>query len=95
MEIEMGRMRKFYFTYGATGHQFEGGWTIVQGIELDELTARDLFVAMHGLKDGFLPCAGVYTQEQWERTSMFRTGTNMGHGLWETIEIDQRIYREA
>ena len=76
---------KFYYTYGAAKHPFSGGWTVV--IADNEPEAVRLFRAVHPDRtSGILNCASFYTEENFQRTSMFKSNSNIGHGLHEIIQ---------
>ena len=78
-------MKRFYFTYGAEGQPFCGGWTEV--IAPDFESACSLFRAYHpDYHDGVLNCAGVYAEDRFKETSMYKNG-NLGHRIWETIIV--------
>lgn len=79
---------KFYFTYGYDHRPYNGGWTEV--IAPDISTAVALFKAIHPPKDGdLLPCAGVYTEEQFQRSSMAGPKGNFGQFCHEVISIQK------
>jgi len=76
---------KFYFTFG-TDPQFPhyGGWAEVFAANEDE--ARKKFRARHANRSGFLNCAFVYSEAEWQKTSMAASGSCFGRGCHETIE---------
>lgn len=77
-------MKQYYFTYGAEGMDYVGGWTVVHAP--DFITACKLFSAVHPENGGCISCAGIYTEEQFENTKMFREG-NYGRSCVERIEV--------
>lgn len=77
---------KYFFTYGYDHRPFNAGWTEV--IAPDMGTACALFKAIHpATESGLLPCAGVYTEEQFNRTSMAGAKGNFGQFCHETISF--------
>lgn len=80
-------MQTFYFTYGTADYfPYYGGWTKV--IAPNRRVAEDLFRAVHPDRTpGLLLCANVYTEEEFMATEMYENNKNLGHGLWETIEV--------
>lgn len=78
-------MAKFYFTYGSDGHDYVGGWTEVEAE--DYAQACDLFCLIHHRsKDGFINCAGIYNEEDFQNTTMYENG-NFGKFLHERIHL--------
>lgn len=86
-------MKRFYFTYGSEGYDFVGGWTEVTVDAPDtynvEGVAVDAFDTMHPRldtpeDDPFIRCAGIYTEEEFKKTSMYENG-NLGHRCHEQI----------
>lgn len=83
-EIHSAPMKTFYFTYGTDDMQYKGGWTEI--IAPNETTARDIFGITHARdKDGCLCCAGVYSEERFKNTTMYKKGSNLGAGCHERI----------
>ncbi len=82
--------KNFYFTYGCEGHPFIGGWTQVVADNRDNAVA--LFNMVHPQKSGFVDCAGIYTEEQFFQTKMYKQGSNLGYGVHEVIELS--VYRK-
>lgn len=81
-------VNKYYFTYGCDKEEskqpFEGGWTeIVLPEDLGENCARRLFSLIHPKDDGFLNCAGVYSEEDFKNTRMYTKGNNFGYSCHE------------
>lgn len=76
-------MERFYFTYGTSGYPFYGGWTVVEADSME--IACSLFRAHHTDKiSGLLNCADIYTEEQFLKTEMSKTG-NFGEFCHEMI----------
>lgn len=80
-------MARFYFTYGSEGQPYVGGWSEVEAE--DEDAARELFRLVHPLRDGFLPCGGIYTESEFNRTRMWKDG-NFGAFCHERIRLEVR-----
>ena len=77
---------KFYFTFG-TGPYFPyyGGW--VEVIAEDRDTACEKFrKKFPDFNKGVVNCAFVYSETEWNKTSMAKTGGNYGKGCHEVIE---------
>lgn len=83
-------MPKFYFTYGsACGHPFNGGWTEVDAPNY--VDAVKLFRTVHqDDTEGFINCAGIYTEEEFKKTKMF-CGGNFGRNCVERLSVSQVI----
>ena len=78
-------MPKFYFTYGAEGQPFVGGWTEVEAP--DGHAACAAFRAYHPDKtEGLLNCYGVYDEAHFKLTEMYRRD-NFGFRCHEFIQI--------
>jgi len=78
-------MKQYYFTYGTEGMDYVGGWTVVHAPDLN--TACNLFMAVHPSgENGCIKCAGIYKEEHFENTTMFREG-NFGKSCVERIEV--------
>lgn len=76
---------KFYFTYGAEGHPFKGGWSEV--IAPNEKNAIQAFKAVHPPVHGdMLPCAFYYSEERFVKTKMFKYG-NFDNYCHEVITL--------
>ena len=76
-------MERVYFTYGTSGYPFCGGWTVVKAESME--MACSLFRVHHPDKiSGLLNCADVYTEEQFLKTEMPKTG-NFGEFCHERI----------
>lgn len=76
-------MARFFFTYGICCQPFIGGWTEVEAPDVDAACAA--FRAYHPDKtEGLLNCAGIYSEERFKSTEMFRCG-NFGYRCHETI----------
>ncbi len=76
-------MSKFYFTYGADGQPFVGGWTEVEAPDIH--TACAAFRAYHPDKiEGIMNCSSVYTEAHFKNTCMYAEG-NFGSRCHETI----------
>lgn len=80
-------MAKFYFTYGCGDEQpYVGGWTEVDAPS--ETAAISAFRAYHPSRaDGFVNCAGIYTEAAFAKSKMGRTGENFGVGCREQITL--------
>ena len=78
---------KFYFTYGAHGQAYEGGWTEV--VAPDIRTAFKLFEALHPINEetGLYPYSDHYTEESFRKTSMYKNG-NFGKFCNERIVME-------
>src|SRR5574344_1218486 len=82
-------MEKFYFTFGCDEKQIhDGGLIVIEANNYYE--AREKFVEKYGIdKDGCLPFAFQYTEEQFKQTSMYKRGKNFNHGEWgNSITLD-------
>lgn len=78
-------MERFYFTYGAEGQDFVGGWTEVDAPDIDAACAA--FRAYHADKiKHILNCGGVYDEEHFKHTTMYRRG-NFGCRCHEIITL--------
>lgn len=79
--------RPYYFTYGTSPtYPYEGGWTVVYAVSRSQ--AVHLFRAVHpDVREGTVNCADIYTQEQFEQTKMYKTGTNLGAGVHEVLGL--------
>jgi len=83
-------MQDFYFTYGLEGQPFKGGWTIVEAP--DRESAVKVFRIFHPDRyEGIVNCADIYTEEQFQRTSMALTD-NYGERLQETICLNRLVW---
>ena len=69
----MSERRRFYFTYGESENQpYVRGWTVVEAETLKD--AKKAYIAYHPLtSEGFIPCAGIYLEEEFKETVMYRT----------------------
>lgn len=87
-------MAKFYFTYGSEGYDYVGGWTevIVDAPDNYDI-AVEVFNVMHPTsKDRpFVRCAGIYTEEEFKKTSMYENG-NLGYRCHEQISYIVKRY---
>lgn len=82
-------MNKYYFTYGSSGMDFKGGWTVVEAPNKESAIA--LFKAYHPLsKNGLLNCCSIYCEYDFKKTSMYEQG-NFGHYEWETITVERSV----
>ena len=84
-------MSTFYFTHGTEGQAYFGGWTEV--IAENRQQAEAAFLAFHPLRNGFIPCASVYTEEEMKKTTMWEVG-NFGYRCHETISLTRSITKE-
>jgi len=82
----------YYFTYGVEGHDYYGGWTEVVAESKD--AAIKAFSVYHPLKDGFVPCGWIYTEEEFKKTTMYENG-NFGFRCYEKIELRRFILKGA
>lgn len=74
---------KFYFTYSLHGQPYVGGWTEVEAP--DKHMACEAFRLYHPDKtEGILNCAGIYSEERFMKTEMYRSG-NFKRRCHETI----------
>lgn len=80
-------MGKFYFTFGSScGQAFVGGW--VEVVAADREAAVNLFRALYQGEDtglSIVNCAGIYSEEEFMRTSMGIRGENFGKGCHASI----------
>lgn len=82
-------MAKFYFTYGSEGHDFKGGWTVVEAGNRYE--AFDIFMAFHQRdENGNILFAGMYDEEEFAQTKMAKNG-NLGAYAHESIVVNRKI----
>lgn len=82
-------MERFYFTYGTHGQPYIGGWTVVEAENIGIATAA--YRAYHqDIVPGFLNCGGVYTEDQFMKTTMSQNG-NYGFRCREVITIGRSI----
>lgn len=82
-------MKDFYFTYGSSESMpYKGGWSIVKANDRDQ--AIEIFRAVHpnAPNSVCVNCAGIYTEEHFKETSMYKKDDNLGHNCWETIELN-------
>ena len=81
-------MAKFYFTYGSDSdtQPYSGGWTEVEAA--NEMQAQDIFILVHGLVDGLMPCSSVYSEAAFGRTTMAECGHNFGRRCVERISLN-------
>lgn len=86
-------MERFYFTYGCEGQDFRGGWTRV--ISDDRETAIKAFTIYHPMRNGLIPCSSIYSEQEFEKTRMGQSGSNLGAGLQETIVLTNIIQEGA
>ena len=75
-------MKKYYYTFGAEGQPYYGGWVMVVADSWDE--ADEKFIAQYPLKDGFINCAFRYTEEAFLNTGMQENG-NLGSFCHEVL----------
>lgn len=79
-------MSKFYFTFGSSGQAFVGGW--VEVVAADREAAINLFWALYQGEDtglSIVNCAGIYSEEEFMRTSMGILGENFGKRFHASI----------
>ena len=76
-------MDNYYFTFG-TGKDFpyQGGWVVVKANSYGE--ARNKFKEKFGTRDGYLPFAFQYSEEEFELSGMDKRG-NFGEFCHEVI----------
>lgn len=83
-------LQKFYFTYGAEGSPYYGGWTEVWASNAH--LACQAFRAFHPDKTpGLLNCSCVYTAEDFEKTCMAGPTGNFGYHCHETITLNLTV----
>jgi len=75
---------KFYYTYGSNSptQAYKGGWTEVEAYDREEADRK--FLRIHPSVDGFLPCAGVYYEDEFKANPMYTKG-NFGKFCIEMI----------
>lgn len=81
---------RFYFTFGLDENMpFYGGWIEILANDYGE--ARNIFAQHYPDRgeSGCLKFAFQYTEEEWKRTVMHRTGSNMGYGCWAVIDGEE------
>jgi len=79
----------YYFTYGADDNQpFHGGWTEVNALDIE--TACEVFSLLHPMREGYIHCASIYTEQQFKATDMYVNG-NFGHRCHERIFFRHEI----
>lgn len=78
-------MSRFFFTYGAEGQPYVGGWTEVEAPTMK--AAAQAFRAIHPDRiPGCINCADVYTEQMFKHIEMF-TGDNLDHRCHEIITL--------
>ena len=88
----------FYFTYGSSCETmpYQKGWTEVRAESREE--AVKFFRLYHpDVNEGFVNCADIYSQAEFERTEMGTKG-NFGVFAHETINVihwTAKEWREA
>lgn len=76
---------RFYFTYGAAGQPFTGGWTEVEAPTRE--AAYMAFRVYHPDRiEGIVNCADIYSESQFRQTEMYSSG-NFGYRCHETITL--------
>ena len=76
---------RFYFTFGTKGTQpYYGGW--VEVIAENRNEACDKFRNKYPNHYDCINCAFIYSQEEWDKTGMSKTGKNCGYGCHEVIK---------
>lgn len=87
---QISSLQKFYFTYASNpGFPFQDGWTVVYAKNRGQ--ACDIFNLVHphyGSSD-CVNCSWIYTQDEFEQTSMCQTGKNFNQGCVETLGLWQ------
>lgn len=83
-------MIKMIFTYGSYSlrHPFQGGWTEVVAESQQE--ALRIFTDRHPLVDGLVPCARIYTEDEFKETVMYKSGKNFGKGCVERLTQERK-----
>lgn len=77
---------KYYFTYGTSeSFPYQNGWTLVLANNIRE--AVTLFDLVHPRKSDFVNCSSIYSEADFEQTSMYKKGDNLGAGCHEVIEL--------
>lgn len=77
---------RFYYTYGSDANfPFYGGWTTIIAENID--TAEKLFRKLHPDRQNSkaLNCAGVYSEDEFKRTNMYKNNNNLGYAEHECI----------
>lgn len=86
----------FYFTYGAEGHAYKGGWTVVEAPT--RAKAEAAFYAVHDEAKEFpmsiCPQFSKVYGPEFEQTAMFRDG-NFGARCHERIVLTVERYTDA
>lgn len=77
---------KWIFTYGYD-HPSHGGWAEVKGVKTRD-DAIALFNIFHEPRNGFVACAGIYTEVEFRTTKMYLTG-NLGKRCVERITVSR------
>lgn len=80
-------MNKYYFTFGIEGQPYKGGWVIVEAQNLEQSIA--VFRAVFpDIRKGLVNCAGIYSEEKFLQTSMYKKNDNFGSGCHGTISLN-------
>lgn len=79
--------RKYYFTFGTSGHIYRGGWVEIHAVNL--LHAQQKFEKRYGDKarngeTGLLRYCDSYREERFKTTTMYKYG-NFGECCHEVI----------
>ena len=83
-------MAKFYFTFG---YDDGGGWVEVSADSYTKASA--VFKLYHPPREGnLLPCDGVYSEEEFQRTTMSRNGNYDKHCV-EYIVLNRFAFKEG
>jgi len=83
---------RYIFTYGSEGQAFQGGWTEV--VAPDEETAIRAFLVFHPAENGLIPCAAIYTLDEFKTTCMAGPKGNLGARCHESIIVLRTLYGE-
>lgn len=87
---QMRSLQKFYFTYASNpGFPFQDGWTVVYAKNRSQ--ACDIFNVVHPYygPSKYINCSWIYTQTEFEQTSMYLSGKNFEQGCVETLGLWQ------
>ena len=85
---------KYYFTYGTSeSFPYQNGWSVVMADSISQ--ALLLFNCAHppryidypSEQAGVANCSGIYSEDAFEQTSMYKNGDNFGAGCHEVIEL--------
>lgn len=88
-------LNRYYFTYGAEGHPFRGGWTVVEARDRDAaVRVFELFHPPIRRFNAFFPRFCELLGPEFEQTRMFREG-NLGARCQERIVLTRERYMDG